>query len=63
MNFRDYKEIEKLDNRLWYVFKTQNQDDKYENKNEEYNLLKNDIIKFGSAKYEIIEKHISSSST
>ena len=62
MNFRDDKEIEKLDNRLWYMFGTQNQDKKYKG-NEEYNLLKNDIIKFGMAKYEIIEKNISSSSS
>ena len=62
MNFRDDKEIEKLDNRLWYMFGTQNQDNKYK-ENEQYNLLKNDIIKFGTAKYEIIEKNISSSSS
>ena len=62
MNFRDDKEIEKLDNRLWYMFGTQNQDNKYK-ENEQYNLLKNDIIKFGYAKYEIVEKNISSSSS
>jgi hypothetical protein len=61
MNYRDNRGIEKLDNRLWYVCRSHNKNNKYENKNEEYNLLKNDIIKFGSAKYEIIEKHICSS--
>ena len=42
--------------------KDKNEDkNKDKNKNEEYNLMENDIIKFGTAKYEIIEKHISSS--
>ena len=59
--YRDQKEIEKLDSRIWYVLKSENQNNKYENENEEYNLLENDIIKFGSTKYEIIEKHIHSS--
>ena len=39
MNYRDNRGIEKLDNRLWYVFRPYNQNNKYENKNEEYNLL------------------------
>ena len=55
----NYDEIEKLDNRMWYV-KPKSLDNKYENENEEYNLLENDIIKLGKRKYEIIEKHISS---
>ena len=67
LNFNDNNEIEKLDKRMWYVFnrEKQNKNEKDEGnqggeKNEEYNLIKNDIIKFGNAKYEIIEKHISS---
>ena len=56
LNFKDDNEIEKLDKRMWYVFNRKGQ-----KKNEEYNLIKNDIIKFGTTKYEIIEKHISSS--
>ena len=39
MNYRDNRGIEKLDNRLWYVCRSHNQNNKYENKNEEYNLL------------------------
>ena len=61
MFYFNYDEIKKLDNRMWYVFKSKNLDNKYENENEEYNLLENDIIKLGKRKYEIIEKHISSS--
>jgi len=57
LSFRDHKEIEKLENKLWYVLKSK-KDNKYESENEEYNLLENDIIKFGSTKYEIIEKHM-----
>ena len=56
LSYKDYEEISKLDNRLWYYNKNGNE-------NEEYNLLENDIIKFGNAKFEIIKKHISNSST
>ena len=59
--FRAHKEIEKLDNRMWYVLKSKIQNNIYINENEEYNLLENDIIKFGGTKYEIVEKHITSS--
>ena len=59
LNYKDKNEIEKLDKRIWYVFKREKQI--IENKNEDYNLIKNDIIKFSTTKYEIIEKHISSS--
>ena len=52
-SYKDYEEISKLDNRLWYYNKNGNE-------NEEYNLLENDIIKFGNRKYEIIKKHTSS---
>jgi len=62
LTFNDYDKIEQLDDRMWYVFKSENQDNKYENENDSYNLLENDIIKFGQAKFEIIKKHISSSS-
>ena len=62
MSFSDCNEIEKLNKRMWYVFKSQNPENKYENKNEDYYLSENDIIKFGTVKYEIIKMHKSSSS-
>ena len=62
--FSDYSEIDKLNNRLWYIFKPVDPKNNNENPNDDYNLLENDIIKFGSnAKFEIIKKHISNSST
>ena len=61
--YSDYSEIEKLDNRLWYILKSADPKNNSENPNDDYNLLENDIIKFGKSKYEIIEKHISNSST
>ena len=49
---------------MWYVFKSEknNGKNKYENKNEDYYLSENDIIKFGLIKYEITKIHKSSSS-
>ena len=61
--FSDYSEIDKLNNRLWYIFKPVDPKNNNENPNDDYNLLENDIIKFGNAKFEIIKKHISNSST
>ena len=61
LSYSNYDEISDLDNRLWYYNKSKNKVIEYESKNEEYNLLENDIIKFGPKKYEIIKKHISSS--
>ena len=56
--FSEYKDIKKLDKRMWYLLESDKKDFIYETNNEEYNLEQNDIIKFGQRKYEIIEKHI-----
>ena len=61
LNFRDTNNIAKLDNRMWYLTNSENKNNKYKYNNEIYNILENDIIKFGCVKYELIEKHINSS--
>ena len=49
--------IKSLNNKLWYVLKSEkNENDS--NNLDDYILNKNDIIKFGSSKYEVTEKHI-----
>ena len=45
--------IDKLDKNLWFIFPTIDPSNKYENKNEEYYLRENDIIKFSKKKYEV----------
>ena len=54
--------INNLDNKMWLLMKTENDDNKikplYENENEEYYLSENDIIKFGLRKYEIIKLNV-----
>ena len=49
--------VNSLNERFWYVINSSN-DDSYKYTNENYILNKNDIIKFGRIKYEIIEKNI-----
>ena len=46
-----------LNNKLWYVLKSSQNQNKSNNL-DDYILNKNDIIKFGTSKYEVIEKHI-----
>ena len=41
--FSDYSEIDKLNNRLWYIFKPVDPKNNNENPNDDYNLLENDI--------------------
>ena len=49
--------IKSLNDKLWYVLKSEtNENDS--NNLDDYILNKNDIIKFGTSKYEVIEKHI-----
>ena len=49
--------IKSLNNKLWYILKSEtNENDS--NNLDDYILNKNDIIKFGTSKYEVIEKHI-----
>lgn len=50
--------ISSLNDRMWLTLKSENKELKHENGNEEYNLLKHDIIKIANKKYEIIEKNI-----
>jgi len=67
----DLFNLNKLDNKMWLSIKTEgekqsNNNDNdgsmkkslYENENEDYYLSKNDIIKFGEKKYEVIELNI-----
>ena len=61
LNFRDTNDIAELDKRMWYLTNSENPNNKYKYKNEIYNLLEDDIIKFSCVKYVLIEKHISSS--
>ena len=49
--------IENLNNKMWLVLKSEN-DDLYEYGNKDYYLMENDIIKLGKKKYEIIKKNI-----
>ena len=59
-NMKKTKEnISKLDNKLWFVIKPENEG-VFENNNKLYNLHENDIIKFGRKKYEIIKLNIPS---
>ena len=59
-NLKKTKEnISKLDNKLWFVIKPENEG-VFENNNKLYNLHENDIIKFGRKKYEIIKLNIPS---
>ena len=59
-NMKKTKEnINKLDNKLWFVVKPENEG-VFENNNKLYNLQENDIIKFGRKKYEIIKLNIPS---
>ena len=60
-NCLDTNNINKLDNKMWLLMKTENNNKSkplYENENEEYYLSENDIIKFGLKKYEIIKLNI-----
>lgn len=46
-----------LNNKLWYVIKSEPNNHKFNN-TEDYILNKNDIIRFGNSTYEVIEKNI-----
>ena len=50
--------IENLNQKMWLVLPSERGESKYEEQNKPYNLKKNDIIKIGLKKYEIIEKNI-----
>ena len=50
--------INNLNNRLWYVLKSNK--DNSEIDNEDYNINENDIIKLGRRKFEVIKKNITS---
>ena len=50
--------IENLNEKMWLVLPSERGESKYEEQNEQYHLQKNDIIKIGLKKYEIIEKNI-----
>ena len=54
----DISNINRLDNSMWLILPSKGKDELYKNENGEYNLLKNDIIKLGQKKYEIIEINI-----
>ena len=56
---KNEENIEKLNNNIWYVIKSK--DEFYENKNEDYCLYENDIIKIGKKKYEITKFHFNNS--
>ena len=47
-----------LNNKLWYVLKSDPNKNKNNNNLDDYILSKNDIIKLGTSKYEVIDKYI-----
>ena len=49
--------IKSLNNKLWYILKSETNENESNNL-DDYILNKNDIIKFGSSEFEVIEKHI-----
>ena len=56
-NERTENNINVLDDKLWYILKSEKNDKDCNNK-DDYILNINDIIKIGSSKYEVIEKNI-----
>ena len=55
---RTPKNIENLNNNLWYVIKSDS--DFFDNDNEDYSLNLYDIIKFGYRKFEVIKYNVNS---
>ena len=53
----NFKNIEELNNKIWLVIKS-SKNSLYENNNDEYCIMENDIIKIGRKKYEVIKMNL-----
>ena len=60
----DINNLNNLDNKMWLLQRTTNNKEiKYENRNELYYLQKNDLIRIGDQKFEIIELNLNSANS
>ena len=62
ISYSDINLINQLDQKMWLVMKSDDKKGKFKKENEEYYLLKNDIIRLADKKYAIIEINIKNKS-